>query len=166
MKKFVLFALVLFFDFSTKYWVVNHLPLIQPYMGFPFGGIGFLNTALLKISIVHTTNTGTAWGLFSDQLKLLLFFRILITGGLLSYLLFFRPKKYLLIPLTLICAGAMGNILDIFLYGHVIDMIYCIFYKYSYPIFNVADSAIFCSVAYLVFTTYRKKGAGRRASAY
>ena len=165
MKKFVLFALVLFLDFTTKYWVVHHLPHIQPYWGFPFGGVGILNTALLKISIVHTTNTGTAWGLFAGHLKLLLFFRVAITGGLISYLVFFQPKKNLQIPLTLICAGAVGNIVDVFLYGHVIDMIYLIFYKYSYPIFNVADSAIFCSVVYLMVTNYRKKQVKRRARA-
>ena len=60
-------------------------------------------------------------------------------------------------PLTCIAAGALGNILDFFLYGHVIDMFYLIFYKYSYPIFNVADSAIFLSVMYLLFTSKKIK---------
>ena len=157
MRKFVFFALVLFFDFCTKYWVSHHLPLIQPFIGYPFGGIGILNAAFLKVSIVHTTNTGTAWGFFPNYLNFLLFFRIAIAGGLLAYLFFFHPPKYLQMPLTLIAAGAFGNILDVFLYGHVIDMIYCIFYRYSYPIFNIADSAIFCSVLYLFFFSSRKR---------
>ncbi len=96
------------------------------------------------------TNTGTAWGLFSNFQIPLLIVRILIICGLLGYLLFFRPAKYLRLPLFIIAAGALGNILDFFLYGHVIDMFYFIFYKYSYPIFNIAYSAIFCSIVYLI----------------
>ena len=157
MRKFVIFTLILFFDFCTKYWVAHHLPLIQPYLGYPFGGIGILNTAALKISIVHTTNTGTAWGLLSNYQGLLLFFRIAITGGILGYLIFFTPPKRLRMPLTCIAAGALGNIIDFFLYGHVIDMFYFIFYHYSYPIFNIADSAIFCSVIYLLLTSKKIK---------
>lgn len=136
-----LFFLVLILDFSSKYWVVHYLPL---------GGIDVINTTLLKFSIVHVTNTGTAWGLLANYQIPLLIVRIIITAGLLGYLFFFKPAKYLLIPLFIIAAGALGNILDFFLYGHVIDMFYFIFYKYSYPIFNIADSAIFCSIAYLI----------------
>ncbi|NGX26848.1 MAG: Lipoprotein signal peptidase [Chlamydiae bacterium] len=160
MRKVAIFLLILFFDFSTKYWVAHNLPLIQPYLGYPFGGIGILDTTLLKISIVHATNTGTAWGFFANYQTLLLFFRILITAGIIAYLFFFKPPKRLRMPLTCIVAGAVGNIVDFFLYGHVIDMFYLIFYKYSYPIFNVADSAILLSVLYIVFTS--KKNQFRR----
>ncbi len=157
MRRLAVFLLILFFDFSTKYWVAHHLPLIQPYLGYPFGGIGILDTTLFKISIVHTTNTGTAWGFLSNYQGLLLFFRIFITLGILAYLIFFKLQKRLMMPLTCIAAGALGNIIDFFLYGHVIDMFYLIFYKYSYPIFNVADSAIFLSVVYLLFTSKKIK---------
>ncbi|NGX38492.1 MAG: Lipoprotein signal peptidase [Chlamydiae bacterium] len=162
MRKFVIFALILFFDFVSKYWVAHQLPLIQLYSGFPFGGIGILNTSLLKISFVHTTNTGTAWGFFSNYQIALLVVRMLVTGGILSYLLYFSVPKYLQIPLTCIAAGALGNIIDFFLYGHVIDMAYFIFYKYSYPIFNIADAAIFLSVLYLFFFS-KKTQSHRRA---
>jgi len=156
MRKWVAFALVLFFDFSTKYWVIHNLPLFQSYGGYPFGGIGVFQTPLITLSIVHATNTGIAWGLFSAFPQLWLFLRIAITGGIVVYLLFFRPPKWAQLPLVLIVAGALGNILDYFLYGHVIDMIYLILYRYSYPIFNIADSAIFLSVIYLFINSYRK----------
>jgi signal peptidase II len=164
MKKIILFTFIVVADFVSKFWVSSHIPLIKSYLGYPFGGIGLIHTNFLKISIVHTTNTGTAWGLFSDHLNLLLIFRVLITAGLLVYLIFFKPKKYLQIPLTIICAGAVGNIVSVFQYGHVVDMIYCIIYRYSYPIFNVADSAIFCSIFYLLFHSFTK-GERHRATA-
>ena len=153
MRKFVIFALILFIDFTSKYWVAHHLPIIQPFSGYPFGGIGVFQTSLVTFSIVHTTNTGIAWGMLANFQVLLLIFRILITAGIIAYLAFFKPAKYLRIPLTLIAAGACGNIIDYFIYGHVIDMFYFIFYKYSYPIFNVADASIFCAVVYLLFTS-------------
>ena len=156
MRKFALFTLVLFLDFCTKYWIVHHLPLMQLYGGYPFGGIGIFQTVPFTLSIVHTINTGTAWGLFSNYQMLLLILRILITAALLVYLCIFKPAKFFQLPLLFVAAGAMGNILDYFLYGHVVDMIYCVFYKYSYPIFNIADSAIFCSVAYLLFFSKKK----------
>ncbi len=149
----VLFAIIFSLDFLTKAWVAHKLPLIQPYLGYPFGGIGVIDTSLLKFSIVHTTNTGTAWGMLASYQGALLFFRILITGGIICYLLFFKTPKELIIPFTCIVAGATGNILDFFVYGHVIDMFYFIFYRYSYPVFNIADAAIFCSIVYLLLNS-------------
>jgi len=157
MRKFVFFVLVIFFDFCTKYWVVHHLPIMQAYAEYPFGGIGLFQSSLITCSIVHTINKGAAWGLFSHFQEVLLIFRIAITIALLGYVLFLKPARHLQMPLILIAAGALGNILDYFLYGHVIDMVYCIFYRYSYPVFNIADSAIFCSVAYLFISSHFQK---------
>lgn len=162
LRKFVFFTLVLFIDFSTKYWVAHNLPMFQFYAGYPFGGIGIFQSSFLSFSIVHTVNTGTAWGLFADYQMILLILRIVITAGIIGYLLFYCPYRFMQMPLTLIAAGALGNILDFFLYGHVIDMVYLIFYHYSYPIFNVADAVIFCSVFYLFIYSFRKKGKGGR----
>lgn len=156
-RRLAVFLLILFFDFSTKYWVSHNLPLFHTYYGFPFGGIGLIHWPFLKFSIVHTTNTGTAWGLLANYQGLLLAFRLMITGALLAYLIFFKPAKHFLWPLTCICAGAVGNILDFFLYGHVIDMFYFIIFRYSFPIFNIADSAIFLSVVYLLLNSKKIK---------
>lgn len=130
-------------DFSSKYWVQAHLPLMSlspPY--YPFGGIGIFHDFLgIDFSLVHATNKGAAWSLFSDYTALLLALRLGLLIALL--IIFFREKNnWLKFPLALIIVGAFGNILDIFLYGHVIDMFYFILFGYSYPVFNVADSAI------------------------
>lgn len=149
----IFFVLIFAIDFLTKYWVAHTISIIQPYLGYPFGGIGVINTALFKFSIVHTTNTGTAWGVLASHQGALLVFRVLITLGIIGYLFFANPPKKILLPLTCIVAGATGNIIDYFTYGHVIDMFYFIFYRYSYPIFNIADTAIFCSIVYLLINS-------------
>lgn len=160
MRKLIAFFLVLFFDAGTKHYVAYNIPIMQPYWGYPFGGIGVFKSSFLTVSFVHTTNTGAAWSLLADQQGLLLALRVMITLGLLGYLLFGKASSSLKMPLTLICAGAVGNIIDVFFYGHVIDMVFCLFYHYSFPVFNVADSVIFCSVAYIVLFLSWKKGVG------
>ncbi len=160
----LLFAAIYGIDFFTKYWVAHRIPMIQPYLGFPFGGIGVIDTSALKFAIVHTTNTGTAWGMLANYQTPLLIFRMLITAGIVWYLCFHKPDRRLMIPLTCIVAGALGNIFDFFFYGHVIDMFYFIIYSYSYPVFNVADAAIFCSVVYLLFTSKKIRFSTRNAN--
>lgn len=153
MKRLIIFlsiACSLFFlDLFSKQWIHHHLPLIYSHPYYPYGGIGvFKDFWGIDFSIVHATNLGAAWGLFANLSYLLLAVRIALVGALFVYL--FRkatPEKKL--PLILIITGAFCNILDYFIYGHVVDLFYFVLFGYSYPIFNVADSAIVTGVALL-----------------
>lgn len=152
------FFSIFFLDFVSKFWVVHHLPEMYAYPMYPFGGIGLLQSAPLTLSLVHATNTGAAWGFLAEWKVLLLSIRLMICACLFVYLIVWRPQTKFQLPLVGILAGALCNIFDFAIYGHVIDMIYCIFFRCSYPVFNVADSAIFCSVVYLFFLSMKKKG--------
>lgn len=124
--------------------------------GYPYGGIGiFPDFHGIEFSIVHATNKGAAWGAFSEFSSWLLVLRILLIGFLLFY--YFKHQSLSIrFPLALIIAGALGNVIDIFLYGHVVDMIHFIFFGYDYPVFNIADSAICIGVAlYLILSWIR-----------
>ena len=55
--------------------------------------------------------------------------------------------------LALILGGAVGNLIDRFRYGHVIDFLDFYWRDYHWPAFNVADSAICVGVAVLMFET-------------
>jgi signal peptidase II len=57
----------------------------------------------------------------------------------------------------MILAGAVGNVFDCIVYGHVIDMFCFIFWGYIYPVFNIADAAIFCGILMLLLETTRSK---------
>ncbi len=61
--------------------------------------------------------------------------------------------------LSLICGGALGNYIDRLNYRYVIDFLdFHIFNKYSYPAFNIADSAIVSGVGILILVmTLEKK---------
>lgn len=59
-------------------------------------------------------------------------------------------ERYTAVSLALILGGALGNLIDRVLYGHVIDFIQVYFGSYAYPAFNIADSAIFIGAAMLI----------------
>jgi signal peptidase II len=145
---------VLFFDIATKALTHFFLPVMSGETPFyPYGGIGvFQHLGGIDFSISHATNKGAAWGMLPEYQMPLLLFRIFFISSLLIYTLFFNKSPEKTIPFSLIIAGAFGNILDTFMYGHVIDMFFFVPFGYHYPVFNVADSAIFIGVIWLMFT--------------
>jgi signal peptidase II len=58
--------------------------------------------------------------------------------------------------LSLIFAGALGNLYDRVSYGYVIDFIEVYYRTYRWPSFNVADSSITVGVGLLVLQIFRK----------
>ena len=65
--------------------------------------------------------------------------------------------RLLQVALSLILAGALGNLYDRISYGFVIDFIEVYFRDYRWPSFNVADSAITTGVALLALDIFRKE---------
>lgn len=56
----------------------------------------------------------------------------------------------LCLPLALIVSGAIGNAIDRVLYGYVIDFVHVYWREWSWPVFNIADSAISVGAVMLV----------------
>lgn len=135
---------VLLFDQLSKALVSSYLPLIDSFLyWYPYGGIGVLKDfGGIEFSINHMTNTGAAWGIFSHYQFPLIILRMGLILGLGIYLFYFNKQSLWQIPLILILTGAIGNVLDFFIYGHVVDMFHFVFWGIDCPIFNVADSAI------------------------
>jgi signal peptidase II len=61
-----------------------------------------------------------------------------------------RSQGLLACALSLILAGALGNVIDRIRFGHVIDFILVYWDEHAFPIFNVADSAITIGAAMLL----------------
>ena len=140
---FGIFISLVTIDFLIKFWVNSNV--FEPIVVWKnFSGIDFF--------IQYVTNRGGAWGMLAPFHKPLLIARILVIIGLLFYLwtesLTFKKSLFL----VLILGGAFGNVLDSFLYGHVIDMFHFIFWGRSYGIFNFADAMIFIGSLGLIFT--------------
>ena len=151
-------CIVLGLDVATKFWVHTSLPhsSLDPYT-YPYGGIGvFKDFFGIEFSLTHATNRGAAWGVFANYHTPLLYVRLVLVGGLILYTFLFNKHPSSRLPLLLIIVGALGNILDFFVYDHVVDMFQFKFWGYRYPVFNVADSAIFIGIAWLFILSWRK----------
>ncbi len=112
--------------------------------------------------ITYLRNTGAAFGfLAGDRSPLRVVFFLIVSAiaiGCISYLLkTVRPQqKGLLVSLSLILGGALGNMVDRIRMGEVIDFIDLHWYHVHWPAFNVADSAISIGVVLLFFQLIRK----------
>ena len=65
-------------------------------------------------------------------------------------------QKLFCTALALIMGGALGNVIDRLLYGHVIDFLDFHVGGWHWPAFNLADSAICIGAALLVFDELRR----------
>ncbi len=145
-------------DALTKALALQKLPLMHGSC-YPFGGVGvFENFLGVSFSLNVVSNTGAAWGIFPGHFSLLLSLRICVVAAIVIHLLFFRAPSRAQFPLWLIVGGALGNIIDMIYYGHVIDFFHfhLSFFKWSFPIFNVADSCITIGVALLLLRSNRR----------
>ena len=127
-------------DQYTKYLAVIHLKDKPAYM--IFNGILELN---------YLENKGAAFGMLQNQKAFFIFVAVVILG-VICYVLLKTPdsKKYrsLHLLLSLIAAGAIGNMIDRIRLNYVVDFIY--FVLINFPIFNVADIYVTVSTAVLV----------------
>jgi signal peptidase II len=152
----------LMIDQLSKWLVQSYLPLMDSLIAmgrfvYPYGGIGvFESLGGIEFSIVYATNKGAAWGVLTAYQYPLLAVRILFVIGMILYLALVNRHRRIEWPLLLIITGALGNIIDSLVYGHVVDMFYFIFWNWSYPVFNVADSLICIGVVWLMLLSFFK----------
>lgn len=135
---------LLFLDQVTKFLTYRFIPSMdQFFYVYPYGGIPvFQNVLGVDFSLNYLTNKGAAWGVLGHYQLELVALRIVLVIGLLIYLFVLNHRSSWQIPLILIITGAIGNVIDFFVYGHVIDMFHFVLGGYDFPVFNVADSAI------------------------
>lgn len=68
-----------------------------------------------------------------------------------------QREKWLALAFSLILGGAVGNLIDRAFHGYVVDFIQVYYDKYYFPTFNIADSAIFCGAALMLWLTFFSK---------
>lgn len=99
-------------------------------------------------NLVYVMNPGAAFSFMAGASAT---FRYIFFCGItavaivliLYYLLKSKPKSLLIVTsLTLIFAGAIGNLIDRIRYGAVVDFLDFYISNLHWPAFNVADSAI------------------------
>ena len=81
---------------------------------------------------------------------------LLVSAFIFHWLRKLKPHQFLhMIALALILGGALGNLIDRAIYGHVIDFIDVYFQQHHWPAFNIADSAISIGAVLLIYDTLK-----------
>ncbi len=142
-KMLIAVILLIALDQITKIAVYTNLK--------PIGKIPLIEGVL---SLTYLENRGAAWGIMQGQIPLLSIITIIVV--LLIFFFYGKipdEKKYIWyrLTMTLITAGAIGNLIDRVIRTFVVDFIY--FELIDFPIFNVADIYVTCGAAILIFAT-------------
>jgi signal peptidase II len=114
-------------------------------------------------NITHVLNPGGAFGFFatqSDMVRKLVF--LVLSSVVALFILWFYKRVagthvFLSWGLALIFGGAVGNLIDRFRFGHVVDFLDFYIGTAHWPAFNVADSAISVGMAVLIYHVVFKK---------
>ncbi|MBK1989091.1 lipoprotein signal peptidase [Sphaerospermopsis aphanizomenoides BCCUSP55] len=133
-----------FLDQLTKYWVVKTFALGQTLPLLP--GI---------FHFTYVTNTGAAFSLLSGKVEWLRWLSlgvslVLIAIALFGPLLSFWEQ----LGYGLILGGAIGNGIDRFLLGYVVDFLD--FRLINFAVFNMADSFISIGIICLIIASFQQ----------
>ncbi|MCR8656022.1 signal peptidase II [Paenibacillus endoradicis] len=141
---YVIAVVVLILDFFSKKWIVNNM---KEYDQFSVIGDFFL--------ITSHRNRGAAFGILQDQRVFFIIITIVIVGAIIWYAQSVRKSGSVLLlsGLGLVLGGAVGNFIDRARFGEVVDFFKFNFGSYTFPIFNVADSAIVVGVILIMLDT-------------
>jgi signal peptidase II len=174
-------------------YVSSHLPMLEDDKKQALESLGFFNqlgifytsvkepcaqpqTRCPAVSVVngfwnwrYVENKGAAWGLLataSETVRVPFF--ILVSVVAIAFIItFFRKlpdsQRLLIISLSLVFGGAIGNFIDRLHLNYVIDFVDWYVGTSHWPTFNFADAAITTGVALLVIQWIRDWAAGKDA---
>ena len=118
-------------------------------------------TSFFKLIVAY--NAGAAFSFLSTASgwQRELFIGIALVASVWIVFLLFRHARERLFccGLGLILGGAVGNVIDRLRLDHVVDFLYFYAGGYAFPAFNLADSAITCGAALLIWDGWRRPAA-------
>jgi signal peptidase II len=154
-KYFFVIAIVVFLlDRLAKWAVASNIALRNSVVVIP----GFFQ-------LTHVQNSGAAFGLFADsavQWKIGALVSFSVIALIVVTALLWKNSHSLsttTIGLSLILGGAIGNLWDRMMSGHVVDFLDFYVGSYHWPAFNVADTAIVIGAILLISEIFFAKPA-------
>ena len=140
--------LLIALDQAVKWYVVKAIPL------------GGMRTFIPKVvSLTYLKNSGAAFSMLENQQWFFAIITLIAMGAAFVYL--YRHIKgsiWLLLGLTLIVSGGIGNFIDRVRQGFVVDMFHLDFMNFA--IFNVADIYLTIGVGLLLIYLLREESHG------
>ena len=158
MPYIILTAALVALDQLVKYLVYTNIPL--------HGSVPFIPHVL---ELTYVQNTGAAFSVLSEHTWLLTLTSLVMSVVLAAAVW----KKFFAHPfgraaLTLVLAGAIGNLIDRALRGFVVDMFHPLFMQFA--VFNVADICVvvggIAAAIYYIFFYDKLEPRGRKEAAH
>ena len=159
MKNFLLISVgIAVLDQFTKQMIVRSLDHCE---------FGFCDSiellSFLKLILLY--NDGAAFSILSDAGGWQRWFLSIVSFAVSCFIFFWilrlKPSERLLgFALAIILGGAIGNLIDRVLLGHVVDFILLYHSGFFFPTFNVADAAISVGAILLIIEMFYKKKGG------
>ncbi len=146
----ILTILFVFLDQISKYLSVKYLK-----------GRGPIRIIDNFFNLYYLENRGAAFGILQEKRILFLVLTSIIILGLVIFIYRNHRKLNVLnkLALSLLLAGAIGNYIDRFRFGYVIDFLSLkLFNSYNFPVFNLADVFIVVSTLMIMLMVVLDNG--------
>lgn len=145
---FISILLLIILDQAVKGYVVKEIPL------------GGMRRFIPKVvSLTYLKNSGAAFSMLENQQWFFAIITLIAMGAAFVYLYrHIKGSLWLLLGLTLIISGGIGNFIDRVRQGFVVDMFHLDFMNFA--IFNVADIYLTVGVGLLLIYLLREESHG------
>lgn len=149
--KFLWISLVVIgVDQWSKQLVLKGMALSESYQLLPFFNLTYVRNYGAAFSFLHDADGWQRW-----------FFTLIavgISGVILWWLAQTKSEQPILpIAFTFVLGGALGNVYDRIAYGYVVDFLDVYVGSYHWPVFNIADSAIFVGAMLIILDMFINK---------
>lgn len=145
-------ALLIVLDQIAKLFIISHFTYLE----------SIRVNGIFDLARLH--NAGAAFSFLSEAggMQRWLFSAIAVIASVSITLLLYKHAKETLfaLALSLILAGALGNLIDRIAYGYVIDFLLFHWNEHYFPAFNLADSAITCGAGLMIWESFMEKKHG------
>jgi signal peptidase II len=145
-----LWLTILLLDQTTKCWITNSISFASRVYVLPFFDLTLRYNTGAAFSFLSQAGTWAPW--FLGAIALIVSLIIIISLRRMP-----RENYWMAAALSLILGGALGNLLDRFSHGYVVDFILLYAGQWQWPAFNVADSAICMGATMLIIAMLRKQ---------
>jgi signal peptidase II len=139
-------ALVIVLDQLSKFGISSHF----------IYGESLVITAFFNLVLAH--NQGAAFSFLNDaggwQRWMFSAIAVVASAWIIWLLRKHGEQKLFCFGLAMILGGALGNLIDRIAYGYVVDFLQFHWNEHYFPAFNLADSAITCGAALLLWDSF------------
>ena len=142
--------IIILLDKITKILVINENIILIPNL----------------LLFTYTQNTGTAFGIGSNNAIIIIILNIIVLGVIIKFL---KERKddvemNIFISLILIASGGISNLIDRIFRGYVVDFIDV--NLFNFPNFNVADISIIIGIGILLIVIIKSFFSGKTIKNY